>query len=174
MTLPDPEVPLVYSLHYAQQARQDWEEQLPPETMGRMKKQEKGKSNLHAVEDLVEKLESMNLDPRLSKLILKHQEVFGSLHPPSSCKKLVQMDVKLKAEVEGCVVRRRPYPTTQDQIYEIGRQIQECIDAGLVEEKKQQDIPHHCSPRFLVAKPGPTAMRLVVEYGEINKKTQNH
>ena len=42
MTLPDPEVPLVYSLHYAQQGRQDWEDELPPETMGRMKKQEKG------------------------------------------------------------------------------------------------------------------------------------
>ena len=79
-TLPDPELPLVYSLHYAQQCRQDWEDKLPPETMGRMKKQEKGKSNLHAEEDFgegrrgkeeeeVEKLESMNVDPRLSKLI---------------------------------------------------------------------------------------------------------
>ena len=48
MTLPDYEVPLVYSLHYAQQGRQDWEDELPPETMGRMKKQEKGKINLHA------------------------------------------------------------------------------------------------------------------------------
>ena len=37
MTLPDPEVPLVYSLHYAQQGRQDWEDELPPETMARMK-----------------------------------------------------------------------------------------------------------------------------------------
>ena len=63
MTLPDYEVPLVYSLHYAQHYRQDWEDKLPPETMGRMKKQEKGKSNLHAEEDFVEKLESMNLDP---------------------------------------------------------------------------------------------------------------
>ena len=71
MTLPDPEVPLVYSLHYAQQGRQDWEDELPPERMGRMKKQEKGKSNLHAGVDFVEKLESMNLDPRLSEPIQK-------------------------------------------------------------------------------------------------------
>ena len=28
MTLPDPEVPLVYSLHYAQQGCQDWEDEL--------------------------------------------------------------------------------------------------------------------------------------------------
>ena len=44
MTPPDPEVPLVYSLHYAQQGRQDWEDELPPETLGRMKKQEKGRA----------------------------------------------------------------------------------------------------------------------------------
>ena len=28
MTLPNPEVPLVYSLRYAQQGRQDWEDEL--------------------------------------------------------------------------------------------------------------------------------------------------
>ena len=71
MTLFDSEVPVVYSFHYAQQGRQDWEDELPPKTMGRMKKQEKGNSNLHAKEDFVGKLESMNLDPRLSKLIQK-------------------------------------------------------------------------------------------------------
>ena len=62
----------------------------------------------------------------------------------------------------------------QDEIDEIERQIQECIDAGIVEEYKHGDYPRHCSPCFLVAKPGSTAMRLVVDYGKINKKTQNH
>ena len=81
MTPPDAEVPLVYSLHYIQQGRQDWEDELPPETMGRMKKQEKGKSNLHAEEDCSEELEGMNLDPRLSKLIRKYHEVFWSVAP---------------------------------------------------------------------------------------------
>ena len=95
ITLPHPEVPLVYSLHYAKQGRQDWEDELPPEKMGRMKEQEKGKNNLHAEENLVEKLESMNLDPRLSKLIQKYQEVFGALPPTLSCKNLVQMDLQL-------------------------------------------------------------------------------
>ena len=38
MTLPDPEIPLVYSLQYSQQGRQDWEDELV-----HMKKQEKGK-----------------------------------------------------------------------------------------------------------------------------------
>ena len=50
MTLPDPETPLVYSLHYAQQGRHEWDEdEMPPETMGRMKKQEKGKSTTGAI-----------------------------------------------------------------------------------------------------------------------------
>ena len=94
--------------------------------------------------------------------------------PPLSCKKLVQMDLKRKPEFEGSVVRWRPYPAAQDQIDEMEHQIQECIEAGLVEEYKHRDYPRHCSPCFLVAKPGSTAMRLVVDYGEVNKKTQNH
>ena len=141
MTLPDPEVPLVYSLHYAQQGCQNCEEELPPETMRHMKKQEKGKSNLHAEEELAEKLESMNLDPRLSKLNQKYQEVFGALPPPLSCKKLVQMHLKPKPEFEGSVVRWRPYPAPKDVIYGIEGQIQECIDAGPVEEYKHGDNP---------------------------------
>ena len=102
--------------------------------VGRMRKQHKERSNLHAEENISEKLESMNLDPRLSKLIHKYREVFGALPPPLSCKKLVQMDLKLKPEFEGSVVRRRPYPAPQDQFDEIERQIRECIDASLVEE----------------------------------------
>ena len=55
--------------------------------------------------------------------------VFGALPPPLSCRKVVPMDLKLKPEVEGSVVRCRPYPTPRDQIDEIEREIQECIDA---------------------------------------------
>ena len=139
-----------------------------------MKKQEKGKSTLHAERDFVDKLESMNLDLCLNKLIQKYQEVFRASLPPLFCKKLVQMDLKLKPEFEGSVVRRRPYPAPQGKIDEIKREIQECIDAGLVEEYKSGDYRCHCSPCFLLAKPGSTAMRLVVDYGEVNKKTQTH
>ena len=90
-TLPDPEIPLVYSLHYGQQCSPEWDDgTVPAETADRQKKKEHGKSNLHAEEDFL------------------------------------------------------------------------------------QDYPHHCSPCFLVAKPGSTALRLVVDYGEVNKKTQNH
>ena len=71
-------------------------------------------------------------------------------------------------------MRRRPYPAPQEHVEEIERQIRECIDANLVEEYKKGDYPHHCSPCFLVAKPGSTALRLVVDYDQFNKKPQNH
>ena len=165
----------MHSLHYGQQCSPEWDEgAVPAETADRQKKKEHGKSNLHAEEDFLQKLESLNLDPRLKKLLITYEEVFGALPPPLSCKKLVQMDLKLKIEFEKTRVRRRPYPAPQEQVEEIKRQIQECIDAGLVEEYKQGDYPHHSSPCFLVAKPGSTALRLVVDYGEVNKKTQNH
>ena len=82
MTLPDPDIPLVYSLRYFQQGCQYWKDELLAETVGLMKQQDEGKSNLHAEEDFSEKLESMNLDPRLSKLIQEYQECFGALLPP--------------------------------------------------------------------------------------------
>ena len=174
-TLPEPEIPLVFSLHYGQQCSPEWaDSSVPAKTADRQKEKEHGKSNLHAEGDFLQKIESLNLDPRLKKLLLTYEEVFGALLPPLSCKKLVQMDLKLKPEFEKTRVRRRPYPAPQDQVEEIERQISECIDAGLVEEYKKGDYPHRCSPCFLVAKPGSTALRLVVDYVEVTKKAQNH
>ena len=114
----------------------------------------------------------MLLDPRVQTLIRTYLEVIGELPPPSSCDKLVQMDLKLKPEFVGHKIRRRPYPAPKEQADKIERQIQECINAGLVLEYKDGDYPQHCSPCFLVA--GSTATRLVVDYGELNKKTLNH
>ena len=95
--------------------------------------------------------------------------MFGELPPPAPCDMLVQMDLKLV----GHKIRGRPYPDPNEQADEIERQIQECIAADLVLEYKDGDYPQHCSPCFLVAKPGSTAKRLVVDYGELNKKTLN-
>ena len=174
-TLPDPEIPLVYSLHHGQQCSPDWADcSVPAQTADRQRKKEHGKSNLHAEEDFLQKIGSLNLYPRLEKLLLTYEEVFGALPPPLSCKKLVPMPLKVKPEFEKTRVRRHSYPAPQEQDEEIERQIRECIDAGLVEEYKKGDYPHHCSPCFLVAKPRSTALRLVVDYGEVNKKTQNH
>ena len=132
----------------------------------------KGQATYTPDEDMEDKIKV--LDPRVQKLIRTYLEVFGELPPPASCDKLVQMDLKLKPEFVGHKIRRRPYPAPKEQADEIERQIQECIDAGLVLEYKDGDYPLHCSPCFLVAKPGSTAKRLVVDYGELNKKTLNH
>ena len=131
-----------------------------------------GASNLHSDEDMEDTIKL--LDPRLQTLIRTYLQVFGELPPPASCDKLVQMDLKLKPELLGHKIRRRPYPAPKEQADKIERQIQESIDAGLVLEYKDGDYPQHCSPCFLVAKPGSTAKRLVVDYGELNKKTLNH
>ena len=174
-TLPDPEILLVYSLHYGHQGPPEWDDSsVPAETADRQKKNERGKSNLHAEEDFRQKIESLNLDPRLKKLLLTYEVLFSALPTPLCCKKLVQMDLKLKPEFEKTRVTLCPYPALQEQVKEIERQIQGCIDAGLVEEYKKGGHPHHCSPCFLVAKPGSTALPLVVDYGSVNKKTQNH
>ena len=117
-TLSDPEIPLVYSLHYGQQCSPEWDDgSVPAETADRQKKKEHGKSNLHAEEDFLQKLESLNLDPRLKKLLITYEEVLGALPPPLSCKKLVQMDLKLKPGFEKTRVRRRPYPAPQEQVF---------------------------------------------------------
>ena len=131
-----------------------------------------GASNLHSDEDMEDKIKL--LDPRVQKLIRTYVEVFEELPPPASCDKLVQMDLKLKPEFVGHKIRRRPYPAPKEHADEIELQIQECIDAGLVLEYKDGDYPQHCSSCFLVAKPGYTAQRLVVDYGDLNKKTLNH
>ena len=131
-----------------------------------------GASNLHSDEDMDDKIKL--LDPRVQKLIRTYLEVFRELPPPASCDKLVQMDLQLKPDFVGHKIRRRPYLAPKEQADEIERQIQECIDAGLVLEYKDGDYPQHCSPCFLVAKPGSTAKWLVVDYGELNKKTLNH
>ena len=163
----------MYSLHHGQRCPPEWDDSsVPAETADQQKKKEHGKSNLHAEEVFLQKIESLNLDPRLKKLLLTYEEVFSALPPPFSCKKLVQMDLKLKPEFEKTRVRRHPYPAPQEQVEEIERQLQECIDAGLVEEYKKGEYSHHCSSCFLVAKPGSTALRLVADYGEVNKKTQ--
>ena len=93
-TLPDPKILLVYSLHYGQQYPPEWDDSsVPAKAADRQKKNECGKSNLHAKEDFRQKIDSLNLEPRLKKLLLTYEKVFGALPPPLSCKKLVPMEV---------------------------------------------------------------------------------
>ena len=71
-----------------------------------------GASNLHSDEDMGDKIKL--LDPRVQTLIRTNLEVFGEIPPPASCDKLVQMDLKLKPEVVGHKIRRRPYPAPKE------------------------------------------------------------
>ena len=91
-----------------------------------------GASNLHTDEDMEDNIKL--LYPRVQKLIRTYLEVFGELPHQASCDKLVQIDLKLKPEFLGHKIRRRPYPARKEQADEIERQIQECIDTGLVLE----------------------------------------
>ena len=134
------------------------------------KKQELGASNLHASEDLKISLEKMGVDERIKKIILHFSDIFGPLPPPRLVKKLVTMDLELREEFLKDRVRCRPYPASKDDIAEITHQIKECVEAGWVYEYKKTDYPKHCSPCFLVAKPGSTAKRLVVDYKKVNQK----
>ena len=129
-------------------------------------------SNLHSEEDMEDKIKL--LDPRVQKLIRTYLEVLGELPPRASCDNLVQMDRKLKPELMGHKIQRIPYRAPREQADEIERQIEGCINAGLLLEYRDGDYPQHCSPCFLVAKPGSAAKRLVVDDRELNKKTLNH
>ena len=100
-----------------------------------------GASNLHSDEDMEDKIKL--LDPRVQKMIRTYLEAFRELTPPASCDKMVQMDLKLKPEFVGHKIRRRPYPALKEHADQIERQIQECIDAGLVLEYKDGDCPQH-------------------------------
>ena len=100
-TLPDPEIPLVYSLHYRQQRPPEWDDgSVPAETADRQKGKEHGKSNPHAEEDFLQKIKSPNLDPRFKELLLTYEQAFSALPAPLSRKKHVQTDLKLKPEFE--------------------------------------------------------------------------
>ena len=118
----------------------------------------------------------MNLDTRLRTIIKKYQQIFRALPHPclATNGSTWSSNSKYIVEFEGSVVRRRPYPTSKDQMDDMERKIQECIDAGLVEESKHGDYSSHCSAGFVVATGGSTAMLLAVDNGEVNKKTPNH
>ena len=112
------------------------------------KKQELGASNLHASEDLKILLDKMHVGERIKKIILHFSDIFGLLPPPGSVKKLVTMDVELREEFLKDRVRCRQYPSSNNDMAEITRQVKECVEAGLVYEYKKTDYPKHCSPCF--------------------------
>ena len=85
------------NLYYAPVSNDNCKKEDMP-TDGMDKRQDKGKSNLPSEDDFDEKIK--NLDSRLQELMKTYEEVFGALPPPGSCKKLVEMELKLKPELQ--------------------------------------------------------------------------
>ena len=133
---------------------------------------EYGKSNLAAADDLEEKIK--NLPSKIQEVLRRRKVAFGPLMAHGSCEKLVTMDLELMDQHKNTTVRSKPFPTSKADSEEIMRQITECIAADLAEKYEQAEYPKHCSPCFLVDKPGSKAKRLVLHYGKLNKLTKKH
>ena len=103
-----------------------------------------GASNLPSDEDLEDRIKLS--DHRVQKLTRTYLGVFDELPPPASCDKLIQMDLKLKLKFMGHKIRRGPYLAPVEQADEFERQIQECINAGLVLGYKDGDYPNTAAP----------------------------
>ena len=112
------------------------------------------------------------LDPKIWKLI--QLDLFGELPLPESYDNLVHIAFKLQPDFLGQKICRRPYPAFNKQGDEMEQQMQECFHAGLTLEYQDGAYSQHPTRCFLVANPGSTTKRLVVDYAEPNKKSLHH
>ena len=115
-----------------------------------------------------------NLPLEFQGILLKYIQAFGDLPERGSVEKLIQMELRLKPEFANKKLKCRPYPCSEAHMKEIRKQVEECVRRNVVEELQHGETPTHCSPCFLVPKPGSTALRLVVDYGRLNKLTYLH
>ena len=107
-------------------------------------------------------------------MLRRWKDVFGPLLPTATVEKLVSIDLELLNDHQNASVRSQPFPANAEDTKEIMRQIFECISLDLAEEYTKTDYSKHCSPCFLIAKPGNCAKRLVVHYGKRNKLTKRY
>jgi len=90
------------------------------------------------------------------------------------------MDLQLRPEWEGIPLRGKCFPMSRDDCEEIQRQVDELVEAGLVEEYQGQEFPKYCSPTFLVEKDKgkatkiSTTKRMVGDYRKLNQRTIPH
>ena len=133
---------------------------------------EYGKSNLAAADDFEVKIK--NLPTKIQEVLRRRKVAFGPLMAHGSCEKLVTIDLELMDEHKNTTVRSKLFPASKADSEEIMREITECIAADVAEKYEQAEYPKHCSPCFLVDKPGSNAKRLVVHYGKLNKLTKKH
>ena len=133
---------------------------------------EYGKSNLAAADNFEEKIK--NLPSKVQEVLCRRKVACGPLMAHGSFEKLVTMDLEVMDDHKNTTVGSKPFPACKADSEGIMRQITECIAADLAEKCEQAEYPEHCSPCFLVDKPGSNAKRLVVHYGKLDKLTKKH
>jgi len=106
--------------------------------------------NLHG--EFEKDIKKFDGQPKLQNLLRKYKEVFGPLPKPGSGCKLVEMDIELKDEHKGKTLRQKYWPMPQEDAEEIEKQVQELVNAGLVEAFPLGTFPKHCFTTFLVDK----------------------
>ena len=122
-------------------------------------------SSLHSDEDLEDK--SKILDPRVQKLMMTYLEVFAELPPPASCDKVVQMDLNLSSWVTRYVGGpTRLLKILKSRSIKLTDRYKSASTLAFFWSTKIKNNPEHCSPCFLLAEPGSTAKRLVVDYNK--------
>ena len=117
---------------------------------------------------------SSNLPLEFQGILLKYIQAFRDLPEPGSVEKLIQMDLRLKPEFANKNLKCRPYSCSEAHMTEIQKQVEERVKRNVVEQLQHGETPTHCSPCFLVPKHGSTALRLGVDYGQLNKPTYLH
>ena len=84
------------------------------------------------------------------------------------------MDIELRDEFKGKTLRKKCWPMPQEDCVEIEKQVQELVNAKLVEPFREGSFPKHCSPTFLVDKKESKTKRMVGQYMHLNKMTKPH
>ena len=133
---------------------------------------EKCTENLHG--EFEKDVARFDDQPKLKELLVKYKEVFGQLPPPRRGCKLAVMDLELKEEFKGHTLRQKCWPMPLEDSKEIEKQVQELVDAGLVEPFPVGEFPKHCSPTFLVDKKESKTRRIVGQYAKFNQRTKPH
>ena len=133
---------------------------------------EYGEYNLAAGDDFEKSLELHEV--RVREVLRRWKDDFGPLLLTATVEKVVSMDLELLDDHLKASVRSRPLLTNAEDTKEIMRQIYECVSSDLAEEYTKPDYPKHCSPCFLIDKPGSSVKRLVIHYGKLNKVTKRH
>ncbi len=84
------------------------------------------------------------------------------------------MDLELKEEWVGKPLRQKCWPMPILDQQELELQAEELLKAGLAETFPPGQIPHFCSPTFLVDKKESKTRRMVIQFRKLNARTKSH